>query len=86
MTSRNLWKRYQENLCVCTEIGLTLDISRMNFGTDFFPAMEPAMQRAYATMADLERGAPPQTRSGRSVGLCSCSRLASILGSISRYH
>lgn len=68
MTSRNLWKRYQEHLCVCREIGLTLDISRMQFDTDFFPGMAPAMQRAHAAMAELEQGAIANPDEGRMVG------------------
>ncbi|TWJ13388.1 glucose-6-phosphate isomerase [Geobacter argillaceus] len=68
MTSQELWKRFQEHLCVCTGIGLTLDISRMQFGTDFFPRMEPAMQQAYAAMAELEHGAIANPDEGRMVG------------------
>ncbi len=68
MTSQTLWKRYQEYLCVCPEIGLTLDISRMNFGTYFFPRMEPAVQQAYAAMAELEQGAIANPDEGRMVG------------------
>ena len=68
MTAQKLWKRYQEHLCVCREIGLTLDISRMQFGPDFFPGMEPAMQRAYAAMTELEHGAIANPDEGRMVG------------------
>lgn len=68
MTSQELWKRYQDHLCVCTEIGLTLDISRMQFDADFFPRMEPVMQRAYAAMAELEHGAIANPDEGRMVG------------------
>ncbi len=68
MTTQNLWHRYQEFLCSCPEMGLTLDISRMNFDGDFLRAMEPAMQRAYGAMAELERGAVANPDEGRMVG------------------
>jgi len=48
-----LWQRYREYLCVCTDLGLMLDLSRMNFPEGFFTAMEPRMQRAFAEMAAL---------------------------------
>jgi len=33
------WNRFQKQLCHCPELGLWLDISRMNFGDDFFKQM-----------------------------------------------
>ncbi len=68
MTTLNHWHRYQEHLCASPQIGLTLDISRMNFGDDFLPHMEQAMQRAYTAMAELEGGAIANPDEGRMVG------------------
>src|SRR6266568_3462952 len=68
MDTQQLWNRYKEYLCVCPEIGLTLDVSRMNFPSGFLSAMEPAMARAYAAMADLEGGAIANPDEGRMVG------------------
>ncbi len=68
MSSEASWKRYCEHLCVCDEIGLMLDISRMNFPADFFAKMEPAMQRAFAAMSELESGAIANPDEGRMVG------------------
>ncbi|MDD2851679.1 MAG: glucose-6-phosphate isomerase [Desulfuromonadaceae bacterium] len=63
-----LWKRYQKHLCHCPEIGLSLDISRMNFADDFFTRMEPAMQSAFAEMQALEAGAIANSDEERMVG------------------
>jgi glucose-6-phosphate isomerase len=68
MNKAKLWDRYQKHLCTCPEISLSLDISRMNFGDDFWGRMEPAMQRAFASMRDLEKGAIANPDEGRMVG------------------
>lgn len=62
------WKRYCDYLYYADGIGLTLDISRMNFAEDFFVKMEPAMQKAFAAMAELEKGAIANPDEGRMVG------------------
>lgn len=62
------WKRYCEYLYHAEEIGLSLDISRMNFDTDFFVRMESAMQKAFTAMAELEKGAIANPDEGRMVG------------------
>jgi len=68
MTLQKLWKRYCNHLCTCPELGLSLDISRMNFDDGFFERMETAMQRAFAAMAELEKGAIANPDEGRMVG------------------
>ena len=68
MNKTELWQRFCTYLCTCPEIGLSLDISRMNFGNGFFEQMEPAMQRAFAAMAELEKGAIANPDEGRMVG------------------
>ena len=67
-TDTTLWNRYQKYLCHCPEIGLSLDISRMKFADSFFAQMEPAMQSAFAEMAELESGAIANRDEGRMVG------------------
>lgn len=62
------WKRYKEHLCHVPEIGLLLDISRMKFEEEFFERMEPAMQKAFAAMQELEAGAIANPDEGRMVG------------------
>mgnify|MGYP001148763963 CR=1 FL=1 len=68
MSSANSWQRYTKNLCTAAEIGLMLDISRMNLEDDFIASMEDAMQRAFAAMADLEKGSVANPDEGRMVG------------------
>jgi len=62
------WKRYCEYFCHGGETGLSLDISRMNFDKDFIMQMEPAMQKAFAAMKELESGAIANPDEGRMVG------------------
>jgi glucose-6-phosphate isomerase len=62
------WKRYCEYLCHVSETGLSLDISRMNFDEEFFARMEPEMQKAFAAMQKLEKGAIANPDEGRMVG------------------
>jgi len=68
MNKHELWQRYSTYLCTCPEIALSLDISRMKFGDSFFADMEPAMQRAFAAMGELEKGAVANPDEGRMVG------------------
>src|SRR5262245_6263345 len=68
MTPVELWKRYQEYLCAIPSIGLTLDISRMQFPDGFLQTMEPALQSAYGEMEELERGAIANPDEKRMVG------------------
>ncbi|MBY0524862.1 MAG: glucose-6-phosphate isomerase [Gemmataceae bacterium] len=63
-----LWQRYQQHLCICDDIGLTLDISRMDFDDGFFAKMEPRLQKAYKDMKDLEAGAIANPDEQRMVG------------------
>jgi glucose-6-phosphate isomerase len=68
MNKTELWQRYSTHLCTCPEIGLSLDISRMNFDDGFFDRMEPAMQRAFTAMTELEKGTIANPDEGRMVG------------------
>jgi len=68
MDKTELWHRFNKYLCNNEEIGLSLDISRMKFGDDFFDIMEPAMQRAFSAMKSLEAGAISNPDEGRMVG------------------
>ena len=64
----NTWNRFQQHLCHCPEIGLWLDISRMNFDDEFLNRMEPAMQQAFSAMLTLEQGSIANPDEGRMVG------------------
>ncbi len=68
MNARELWERYGRHLCAVPSIGLTLDISRMNFGDSFFAETAPAMARAYDAMEALEKGAVANPDEKRRVG------------------
>jgi glucose-6-phosphate isomerase len=67
-TASELWERYRRNLCRVEAIGLTLDLSRMNFEPGFRERMEPEMQAAYRAMKELERGAIANPDEHRMVG------------------
>jgi glucose-6-phosphate isomerase len=56
MDKGELWQRYKKYLGVYPELGLMLDISRMNFPADFFQGLEPRMQQAFQEMGALEGG------------------------------
>ncbi|MBV9469469.1 MAG: hypothetical protein JOZ57_09500, partial [Abitibacteriaceae bacterium] len=68
MNQAELWQRYKQYLYHNEELGFSLDISRMNFPDSFWGQMEPRLQRAYAAMAELERGAIANPDENRMVG------------------
>lgn len=68
MNNKALWERYKKYLCVSPSIGLTLDISRMNFAEDYFDRMGPEIQKAYKAMDSLEAGAIANLDENRMVG------------------
>lgn len=68
MNNKSLWERYKKLLCAAPSIGLSLDISRMNFADDFLDRMEPEMQKAYNAMGALEAGAISNPDEDRMVG------------------
>jgi glucose-6-phosphate isomerase len=63
-----LWERFQKYYTEFPTLGLALDLSRMNFKDDFFATMEPRMQKAFAAMAELEKGAIANPDEKRMVG------------------
>jgi glucose-6-phosphate isomerase len=64
----DLWNRYQNYLFIDDNIGLSLDISRIHFEDQYLVEMEPAMQKAYAAMDELEKGAIANPDENRMVG------------------
>ncbi len=64
----NLWQRFQQYFVRYSDLGITLDISRMTFSDDFFAKMEPLVQKAYADMKKLEAGEIANPDEGRMVG------------------
>jgi glucose-6-phosphate isomerase len=62
------WNRFKEYCLTLDSLGLCLDISRMDFPQSFFADMEPALQKAYAAMTELEKGAIANPDENRMVG------------------
>jgi len=62
------WERFKEYLYYDQELGLTLDISKMNFSADYFPAMADKMNKVYQELDLLEKGALANPDEGRMVG------------------
>ncbi len=68
LSKQQLWERFQKYYTEFPTVGLALDLSRMNFPDDFFESMGPRMQKAFAAMAELERGAIANPDENRMVG------------------
>ncbi len=68
LTKAQLWERFQNHFTSFASLGLSIDLSRVSFPDDFFARQEPAMQRAFAEMAALERGAIANADEQRMVG------------------
>jgi len=66
--SLELWDRYKEYLCVVESLGISLDVSRMRFASDFFERMSAPITRAFDAMEALERGAIANPDEKRMVG------------------
>jgi glucose-6-phosphate isomerase len=62
------WERFQKYYTVFPELGLAIDLSRMNVGDAYFTAMEPKIQKAFADMDALEGGAIANPDEKRMVG------------------
>ncbi len=63
-----LWKRYQEYLYDDPDLGIRLDISRMDFDSAYLESMSSAMDDAFRSMEDLESGALANSDEERRVG------------------
>lgn len=63
-----LWQRFQKRYTVFPNLGLALDLSRMNFPEDHFAKKAPDLEKAFGAMAELERGALANRDEGRMVG------------------
>ncbi|HUR45579.1 MAG TPA: glucose-6-phosphate isomerase [Candidatus Saccharimonadales bacterium] len=67
-TNTQLWERFQKHLRVYPSLGLSLDISRLNFPEDFFTRLQAPMENAFREMEQLEKGAIANTDENRMVG------------------
>jgi glucose-6-phosphate isomerase len=68
LSKEQLWHRFQRHFTDFPSLGLAIDLSRVNFPEDFFARMQPAMQKAFAAMAALEKGAIANPDEKRMVG------------------
>ncbi len=57
LSKQQLWQRFQKYYSFHPDLGLALDLSRMNFPQGFFESIEGRMQKAFAVMAELEKDA-----------------------------
>ena len=68
LSSAQIWERFQTFYTEFPSIGLAVDLSRMNFPSDFFQKMADPIQAAFDSMAALERGAIANPDENRMVG------------------
>ncbi|MBW8864662.1 MAG: glucose-6-phosphate isomerase, partial [Verrucomicrobia bacterium] len=67
-TKLQWWERFQKYYTEFPSLDLAVDLSRMNVDDAFFAAMEPRLQKAYAAMDALEKGAIANPDENRMVG------------------
>ena len=68
MSTPILWNRFQQHLCRIPALGLTLDVSRMQFDDGFLDRMAAPLERSFEAMDALERGAIANPDENRMVG------------------
>lgn len=68
MTNKDLWKRYCDYYRHYSDVGLTLDISRMRFADNFISQMSPKARVAFLEMKKLEAGEIANPDENRMVG------------------
>ena len=67
-TKLQWWERFQKYYTAFPELGLAIDLSRMNVDDIFFATMEPKIQKAFVDMDALEAGAIANPDEKRMVG------------------
>ncbi len=67
-TQSELWKRFSETSKYYPTVGLSLDISRMNFPEDFFQKNAAIAEKALLDMEQIEKGAIANPDEKRMVG------------------
>ncbi|MFQ4141777.1 glucose-6-phosphate isomerase [Chlorogloeopsis sp. ULAP02] len=68
MDATALWQRYQKWLYFHEGLGFYLDVSRMRFDDAFVKDLQPKFEKAFADMAELEKGAIANPDENRMVG------------------
>ncbi len=67
-SKKALWQRFQKYYTEFPELGLSIDLSRMNFPDDYFQSMKGPIEKAFEEMAELEKGAIANADEKRMVG------------------
>ena len=67
-TKLQWWERFQKYHAEFPELGLAVDLSRMNVDDAFFASMEEKIQKAFVEMDALEKGAIANADENRMVG------------------
>ncbi|MDF5716747.1 MAG: glucose-6-phosphate isomerase [Rhizonema sp. NSF051] len=68
MNATELWQRYQKWLYFQEGLGFYLDVSRMRFDDALIKELQPKFDKAFADMAELEKGAIANPDENRMVG------------------
>ncbi len=68
LNKQELWARFQKQRTSFPKLSLALDLSRVDFPDDFYTRMAPLCARAFAAMAELEKGAIANPDEKRMVG------------------
>jgi glucose-6-phosphate isomerase len=68
LTNAQWWERFQKYYTEFPEAKLAVDLSRVNVDDAFFASMEPRIQKAFADMDALEKGAIANPDENRMVG------------------
>lgn len=67
-TKLQWWERFQKYYTEFADVGLAVDLSRMNVSDEFFAQMDARVTKALADMAALEKGAIANPDENRMVG------------------
>lgn len=68
LTNKQQWLRFKQNFTHYPQLGLSLDLSRMHFGPEFFANRSKEIAISFKAMAELERGAIANPDEKRMVG------------------
>jgi glucose-6-phosphate isomerase len=68
LSDHDLWQRFQRYYFTYPSIGLSVDLSRMDFPDDYFERMAAPMHKAFEAMDALEKGAVANPDENRMVG------------------
>jgi glucose-6-phosphate isomerase len=68
LSREQLWERFKKYYTEFPSLGLALDLSRVDFDSDFFSRIQPQLKEALDAMAELEKGSIANPDENRMVG------------------